>query len=160
MFSIGTVGPSSRPPSLATRRRWHQHPPCSFQPVIVVRFPFKRRRSNREVLEVPRALLRRLYNIQDISVTRQPLPTPPIVQKAGLGPSVSRVGREREDEGGALERDEAIAFLEAFEMAADGDSFPMRVAWELQNEFWQQKEIEVMSTCHVEGTSEPQHGSK
>ncbi|CAM9626039.1 unnamed protein product [Ectocarpus sp. 6 AP-2014] len=96
-----------------------------------------------EVLEVPRALLRRLYSIQDISVTRQPLPTPPTVQKAGRGPSVSRVGRERQDEGGALELDEAKSFLEAFEMAADGDSFPMRVAWELQNEFWQQNEIEV-----------------
>ncbi|CAM9616069.1 unnamed protein product [Ectocarpus sp. 4 AP-2014] len=96
-----------------------------------------------EVLEVPRALLRRLYSIQDISVTRQPLPAPPRVQKAGRGPSVSRVGRERQDEGGALELDEAKSFLEAFEMAADGDSFPMRAAWELQNEFWQQNEIEV-----------------
>ncbi|CAM9614537.1 unnamed protein product [Ectocarpus sp. 12 AP-2014] len=96
-----------------------------------------------EVLEVPRALLRRLYNIQDISVTRQPLPTPPTVQKAGRGSSVSTVGRERQDEGGALELDEAKSFLEAFEMAADGDSFPMRVAWELQNEYWQQSKIEV-----------------
>lgn len=110
---------------------------------------------------MPRALLRRLYNIQDISVTRQPLPTPPTVKKTGRGPPVSRVGREREDEGGALERDEALSFLEAFEMAVDGDSFPMRVAWELQNEYWQQKEIEVMmSTFHVNGTSEPQHSSK
>lgn len=109
---------------------------------------------------MPRALLRRLYSIQDISVTRQPLPTPPTIQKAGRGPSVSRVGREREDEGGALDLDEAKSFLEAFDMAADGDSFPMRVAWELQNEFWQQNEIEVMSTFQVKCTSEPQHSPK
>lgn len=104
--------------------------------------------SNSEVLEVPGALLRRLYEIEEMAA-RRPLPTATSSSKTavlttGRKSSAQKLGRDRIDEKGLLERDEAVNFLKAFAMSEDGDSFPTRLAWELQSEFWPQEDAQVM----------------
>ncbi|CAM9817493.1 unnamed protein product, partial [Hapterophycus canaliculatus] len=100
-----------------------------------------------EVLEVPSALLRRLYEIEEILATRQPLPRATSVSRttmmaAGCGSSARSLGRDGTYEKGTLGRDEALNLLKAFEMSGDGDSFPTRLAWDLQSEFWPQEDAQ------------------
>jgi len=98
--------------------------------------------ENSEALEVPTALLRRLYEIEDISTSRHPLPTSSTLCNALRGDTSASARKGQE--GGGLSQEEASNFLQAFEMSGDGDEFPARVAWELQSEFWAQQDVEVM----------------
>lgn len=107
------------------------------------------------MLEVPTALLARLYEIEEISATRRPLlsATTPSSKKRAVGgarpeSSARGAGRDRAaGQAGGLEDEEAANFLRAFEMSEDEDSFPTRVAWELQSEFWsQQQAVEVIAS--------------
>lgn len=60
----------------------------------------------------------------------------------------SGAGRDNgDDRGGGLDEEEAANFLKVFEMSEDHDSFPTRVAWELQSEFWPQPAAEVTVCC-------------
>eukprot|EP00752_Nemacystus_decipiens_P013317 g11795.t2 len=115
-----------------------------------------------EALEVPSALLARLYDIEEISATRRPLQSPETASKkrtaGGARPQTS--GREarrvrpagRTEEG--LEDEEAANFLRAFEMSEDEGSFPTRVAWELQAEFWPHQAVEARARSSFEAERE------
>lgn len=107
------------------------------------------------VLEVPAALLRRLYEIEEISSTRRPLRSVSDSTKRAVGPRKRMSAREvaRDRAGGArgesgLKEEEAVNFLKAFEMSeCDDEGFPTRLAWELQSEFWPQNTaVEVTGT--------------
>lgn len=95
------------------------------------------------MLEVPAALLSRLYDIEEISATRLPLQsgTPASKKRAAGGARPEPPDSETRREG--LGDEEAANFLRAFGMSEDENSFPARVAWELQSEFWPQPAAEV-----------------
>lgn len=99
---------------------------------------------------MPTALLARLYDIEEISATRRPLPSMSLASKkrtAGSGarpdPSAREARRDRTGRAEGLEDEEVENFLTALEMAEHEDCFPSRVAWELQSEFWLQDDVEV-----------------
>lgn len=101
---------------------------------------------------MPAVLLARLYDIEELSAARQPLPPPkPATKKrtaeGARPPELSAREVARRDgadrAAGGLEDEEAVNFLRAFEMSEEEDSFPARVAWELQREFWAQQAVEV-----------------
>lgn len=101
---------------------------------------------------MPPALLVRLYDIEEISATRRPLPsaaTPASKKRPAGGARPEPSAREARRDGtagraaGALDEEQAANFLRALEMSEDDDSFPTRVAWELQSELWSQQTVEV-----------------
>eukprot|EP00903_Cladosiphon_okamuranus_P020041 g18408.t1 len=102
-----------------------------------------------EVLEVPAALLARLYDIEEISATRQPL-TPPTQASKKRTAEGARQKLVVDEVARGLEDEEAVNFLRAFEMSEDEDSFPTRVAWELQSEFWSQQAAEESAKSSLE----------
>lgn len=98
---------------------------------------------------MPSALLRRLYDIEELSAERQPLPTASAQRKTMAGggqqPSVRRPRGGAADQEDRPGRDEAIKFLKAVGTAGDEESFPARLAWELQSQLWPQQ-VEVTRT--------------
>lgn len=75
-----------------------------------------------EALEIPSALLRRLYEIEEV---QNPM--------GGTADQGDRPGLE-----------ETLDFLKEIETAGDGESFPARMAWELQSQLWPQQDVKVI----------------
>ncbi|CAM9863941.1 unnamed protein product, partial [Pylaiella littoralis] len=137
-LSNSTASPS--PPSLPLGLRYR---------VGVRRRHAAHRVTFSEALEMPSALLRRLYDIEELSAERQPLPTASAQRKTMAGggqqPSVRRPRGGAADQEDRPGRDEAIKFLKAVGTAGDEESFPARLAWELQSQLWPQQ-VEVTRT--------------
>lgn len=97
------------------------------------------------MLEVPDALLQRLYEIEELSSTLQAVPPSPANSRAIIHePERIADGREWTYRQNGLDQEEATNLVEGFMLSREGDDFPTRVAWELQSKLWQQHHPEVM----------------
>lgn len=101
-----------------------------------------------DVLDVPSMLLRRLYEIEDISSRRQMPPGFHDSRRRKAEVTKLLQGNDWEEDSEGLGREEAINFMEAFALSEDGDSFPAQVAWELQSKLWMQPHVEVTSISY------------